>query len=233
MATGALKEEDTDRIDQLQFMRKVLGIVGGQLFVTFVIILGAAASGYGSPFWLFVTSFGCFITCICVYFSSLIALMCVPSLRHQAPVNYIMLFIFTISMSFMLAGITAWLSFQSVLLSIGVLMLTLCCLFGGVMMVPVKPKLILGLVIACLCAVLLQLIVGISLCFAGYITSGWYVFYCVLGIFICSILIYIDLVIVMLAGKYAMDEYIYCALLLYIDIVRLLLYLLMLFGKGK
>jgi FtsH-binding integral membrane protein len=37
----------------------------------------------------------------------------------------------------------------------------------------------------------------------------------------------------MLAGKYAMDEYIYCALLLYIDIIRLLLYLLMLFGKNK
>jgi len=41
------------------------------------------------------------------------------------------------------------------------------------------------------------------------------------------------LFIIMLAGKYAMDEYIYCAILLYIDIMRLLLYILMLFGKAK
>lgn len=147
--------------------------------------------------------------------------------------NYIMLFLFTLSMAFMLAGITAWLTFESVLLSIGVLMLTLCCLFAGVMLVPAKPKLIMGMIIAVICACFLQLIIGISLCFAGYIYSGWYVFYCVLGILITSILIYIDLVIVMLAGKYAMDEYIYCALLLYIDIIRMLLYILMLFGKSK
>jgi len=57
--------------------------------------------------------------------------------------------------------------------------------------------------------------------------------YCVLGILIASGLIYIDLFIIMLAGKYAMDEYIYCAILLYVDIMRLLLYILMLLGKGK
>lgn len=79
MATGAHKtEEDTDRLDQLSFMRKVLGIVGGQLLVTFVVILSAAASGYGSGFWLFCVSNGCFITSIFVYFSTMIALMCVP-----------------------------------------------------------------------------------------------------------------------------------------------------------
>ena len=34
-------------------------------------------------------------------------------------------------------------------------------------------------------------------------------------------------------GKVAVDEYIYGALLLYVDIIRLLLYILMIFGKGK
>lgn len=217
----------------MSFMRKVLGIVAGQLTLTFIICLGAAASGIGSPFWMFCTSLGCFITCVFLYFFSIIALLCSPGLRHSFPANYVMLFIFTISMSFMIAGCTAWLTFQSVLLSIGVLMITLMALFSAVMLVPVKPKLIMGMCIAAMAAIVLQLIVCISLCFAGYITSGWYVFYCALGIFICSILIYIDLVIVMLAGKFAKDEYIYCALRLYIDIIRLLLYILMLFGKGK
>lgn len=67
----------------------------------------------------------------------------------------------------------------------------------------------------------------------GYISNGMWIFYCILGILITSALIYFDLFIIMLAGKYAMDEYIYCALLLYVDIMRLLLYILMIFGKGK
>lgn len=46
-------------------------------------------------------------------------------------------------------------------------------------------------------------------------------------------LIYFDLFIIMMAGKYAMDEYIYCSVLLYVDIIRMLIYLLMIFGKAK
>jgi len=68
---------------------------------------------------------------------------------------------------------------------------------------------------------------------SGYISQGYWILYCTLGILIASALIYFDLFIIMLAGKYAMDEYIYCAILLYVDIMRLLLYILMLFGKGK
>jgi len=67
--------------------------------------------------------------------------------------------------------------------------------------------------------------------YAGF-EAAW-ILYCSLGVLICGILIYFDLVIIMLAGKYAMDEYIYCAILLYVDIIRMLIYLLMIFGKAK
>jgi FtsH-binding integral membrane protein len=67
---------------------------------------------------------------------------------------------------------------------------------------------------------------------SGY-DVGYWILYCTLGIIVSAGLIYLDVFIIMLAGKHAMDEYIYCALLLYIDIIRLLIYLLMLFGKGK
>ena len=63
--------------------------------------------------------------------------------------------------------------------------------------------------------------------------EGYWILYCTIGIIVSAGLIYLDVFIIMLAGKHAMDEYIYCALLLYIDIIRLLIYLLMLFGKGK
>ena len=82
-------------------------------------------------------------------------------------------------------------------------------------------------------AIFVQLIVCFSLVLSGYVSNGKWILYCVLGILIASGLIYFDLFIIMLAGKYAMDEYIYCAILLYVDIIRLLLYILMLFGKAK
>ena len=63
--------------------------------------------------------------------------------------------------------------------------------------------------------------------------EAMYILYCFIGILVAAGLIYLDVFIIMLAGKYAMDEYIFCALLLYLDIIRLLIYLLAAFGKGK
>ena len=161
------------------------------------------------------------------------ALLCSRNLRHSVPINYILLFMFTISMGFIFGGLTAYLTPGSVLLSIGVLVVTLLCIFATALCIPAKPAMFKGILIAIFAACFLQLIVCMTLIFSGFIASGWWIFYCILGIIIASLLIYVDLFIIMLAGKYAMDEYIYCAILLYIDIMRLLLYILMLFGKGK
>lgn len=157
--------------------------------------------------------------------------MCSRALRHNVPVNYIVLALFTASMAFMIAGITAYMSFEGVGLAILTLMITLVCLFGAFLFTPNKLAALRGVLIGIVAACVLQLVVCFSMLAAGYITDGLYIFYCILGVLIASGLIYIDLFIVMLAGKYAMDEYIYCALLLYIDIIRLLLYILMLFSK--
>jgi len=70
----------------------------------------------------------------------------------------------------------------------------------------------------------------IPLCIAGFYGGLW-ILYCFLGILIASGLIYFDLFIIMMAGKYAMDEYILCALILYLDIIRLFYYILLACGK--
>lgn len=168
-----------------------------------------------------------------MYLFSIIALLCSKNLRHSVPLNYIMLFVFTVSMGFIFAGLTAWLTAASVLLSIGVLVVTLLCLFGAALLIPAKPQVLKGIMIGVLAAVFLQLTLCLTMAFSGYITQGMWILYCMLGVLICSALIYFDLFIIMLAGKYAMDEYIFCAILLYVDIMRLLLYILMIFGKGK
>jgi len=48
----------------------------------------------------------------------------------------------------MIAGLTAYLTTASVLMAVGVLAGTLTCLFGAALMIPAKPKVLMGFVIA-------------------------------------------------------------------------------------
>lgn len=72
----------------------------------------------------------------------------------------------------------------------------------------------------------------IPLVITGSFEALW-ILYCFIGVLVSAGLIYLDVFVIMLMGKFAMDEYILGSLYLYIDIIRLLLYLLMIFGKGK
>ena len=240
----------TDDSDQMMFVRKVLGIVSGQLLISFIMLIGASVTpsdpancynvrvsyrdsicmnGFG---WL-STTVGCQITAFFVYIFTIVALLCSKNLRQSVPFNYILLFLFTVSMGFIFAGLTAWLTAQSVLISIGVLVVTLMCLFGAALLIKARAAVLKGILIGVLAAVFLQVTLCLTMVFSGYVGQGLWILYCTLGVLIASALIYFDLFIIMLAGKYAMDEYIYCAILLYVDIMRLLLYILMIFGKGK
>jgi len=184
-------------------------------------------------FGYFTTTLACQIPAFIIYIFSMIALLCSKNLRHSVPLNYIMLFIFTVSMGFIFSGLTAWLTAQSVLISIGVLVVVLLCLFAAALLIKAKAAVLKGILIGVVAALFLQLTLCISMAFSGYVPRGMWILYCTLGVLIASALIYFDLFIIMLAGKYAMDEYIFCAILLYVDIMRLLLYILMIFGKGK
>lgn len=180
----------------------------------------------------YVATTVCQISNIFIYLFSFIALMCSKGLRMAVPYNYIVLIVFTLSMSLMVGGWTAYLTPASVLMAFGVLALVLTCIFLAVLATPNMLKAAIGVLIGMFAAIMLELIITIPLMIAGAFEGIW-ILYCTVGVLISAGLIYIDLFIVMLAGKYAMDEYIYCALLLYIDIIRLLLYLLAIFGKGK
>lgn len=222
-------EKDEETADQMSFVRKVLGIVGFQLVITFAICIYASVS---IDFGIFCISPGVQITSFFVYIASFIALFCSRGLRFAVPLNYIALTIFTISMAFMVASLTAWLTYESVLLSIGVLALVLTCLWTAMLATPNPEKVIMGMLIGLLGAILFMFVITIPLCIMGFF-GGLCILWCFLGVLMSSALIYIDLFLIMIAGKVAKDEYILCALKLYIDIIRLLIYLLLIFGGGK
>jgi len=95
------------------------------------------------------------LTSVFMYLFTLIALLCSPNLRKSVPMNYIVLGLFTLSMAFMFAGITAWLTVKSVLISIGTLAITLICLFGAALIIPAKPKVVIGIAIGVFAACML------------------------------------------------------------------------------
>jgi FtsH-binding integral membrane protein len=95
--------------------------------------------GCMNSFGVFCQSVGCQVTSIIVYIMTICALLCSRNLRHSVPINYILLFMFTLSMGFIFGGLTAYLTPGSVLLSIGVLVVTLLCIFGTALCIPAKP----------------------------------------------------------------------------------------------
>jgi hypothetical protein len=88
-----------------------------------------------------------------VFLFSLIALLFYKRLRLSFPINYIVLLVFTTSLAFMIAGFTAWLTPISVVITTGVLALTLTCMFGACLVVPNKARAVEGLLVAMIAAV--------------------------------------------------------------------------------
>ena len=155
------------------------------------------------------------------------------NLRKQVPVNYLLLFMITASMGIMLAPLCVYFTPDSVLFSIGILCAAVVSLCSAALVTPISIKLVIYLLIGLCVGVFLQRIAVICLVATGFYSSYWYVVYGILGMGIAGILLFIDVIKVQLLGKVAVDEYILGALLLYLDIIRLLLYILMIFGKGK
>jgi len=81
--------------------------------------------------------------------------------------NYVVLFIFTFSMAFMVAGFTAYLTWQSVCMAISVLALVLTCIFFAILATPNMAKAAMGVMIGIFAAVMLELIVTIPMLIAG------------------------------------------------------------------
>jgi len=224
-----MTEKDEAREDQINFVRKVIGIVAAELAVTFAICIPAS---FSPSFGEFCASVGCQITAVFVYLFSFIALFCAPGLRKSVPMNYIVMTIFTASMGFMIGGWCNYLEGYSVLMAIGVLMIVLGCIFFSCLAIDNMAKAALKVCLGIIAACILQMVVMIPLALSGAF-EALYILYCFIGVLVSAGLIYLDVFIIMLAGKHAMDEYILCSLYLYIDIIRLLIYLLMIFGKGK
>ena len=221
-------EEQIQQKIRLGFIRKVYGIILFQLLITTLLIYYAMCS---KTLQIFMVSNPSFIyLCLAGVIFTEIPILCCQSAAHKVPLNYILLLIFTLSESYIIACTTIYYEPSSVFICAGITLgivigLTLYAIFS-------KTDLtVCGGALVSLSVILLILsIIGIfytSLFYQTLVNSC--------AVFLFSIYLIYDTQLVIGKNKkfISADDYIIGAMTIYIDIVTLFIKILMLFGKKK
>lgn len=114
--------------DQVNFVRKVLGIVAAQLTLTFVMCI---ASAYFAGFGNFMNRVDVGLYCLVGLIVSISMLVCTKACRFAVPWNYLLLLLATVCEAASVAALTAKFEVGAVLTAIFVLCITLVCLFAS------------------------------------------------------------------------------------------------------
>jgi FtsH-binding integral membrane protein len=160
---------------------------------------------------------------------SMIVLICSKNARESVPLNYILLFIFTLGETVVVAQLTALLEVTSVLLSILALVLICGTLFVSALFTKISATLFRNLIIAVVVAATMQLVLGLVMLIIGA-NQAEICLYATGGIFVVGFYILIDLVQIMTPSVISYDDYILGAMMLYVDIIRMFIYILMILG---
>jgi hypothetical protein len=178
--------------------------------------------------WFYWTSYGVFV-------ATYIILACIPSLRRLFPANFIVLLVFTLSLSYMTATISSYYDTEIVLITIGI---TACiCLSISLFAIQTKIDFTMcsGLIFA-----LFMLLFFCGITCAVFYGAGYYyymnVLYGGIAALVFSLLLVFDTQRV-IGGKnrhfvISPEEYITGAMELYVDIVYLFLIFLSCFANN-
>lgn len=216
----------TDQTIRRAFIRKVYSILMVQLLVTLAFI---TLIFYHKPTQVYIAAHPfLFILAIIAFLISMITLACCGEVRRKAPMNYVLLGVFTVAESFLLSMTACRYNSEEVVIAVGItaavaLGLTLFAMqtkwdftmMGG------------GLFVA----VLILMIFGFVACI--FQTKTLTLIYASLGAFIFSLYLIYDTQL-MLGGKHSYsispEEYIFAVLNLYLDIIQLFMHILTIIG---
>ncbi|XP_014248304.1 protein lifeguard 1-like [Cimex lectularius] len=218
-----------DKMIRLGFIRKVYSILFLQLAVTLGFITLFTFHEGTKRFIL--ANRGLSWVALIVLFVCLIAMSCCGDVRRKAPMNFILLGIFTLAQSFSLGCIVVVYSRDEVMLAVGIC--TAVTLALSIFAFQTKIDFTaMGSVL--FVSVIILMIFGIVLMFwHGKIAT---IVYGCLGALIFSLyIIYDTQKMIGKNHKYAIspEEYIFAALSLYLDIINLFLYILTIIGASR
>lgn len=211
------------------FIRKVYSILMVQLAITMAFIALLCYEPNTKRFVQQTPSL--FIVALIIMIVAMITLACCGEIRRKAPINFIMLFIFTIAEGFLLGVSASTYKQDAVLMAVGItaavcLALTLFAfqtkydftMMGGVLLVAVIILMVFGIVAIFVHNKIVQLV------------------YASLGALIFSIYLVYDTQL-MMGGKHkysiSPEEYVFAALNLYLDIINIFMYILAIIGHSR
>ncbi|CAG2111291.1 unnamed protein product [Medioppia subpectinata] len=218
----------TDKNIRRMFVQKVYSILSIQLFITFgitavVVLTPALKNWVRHNIWLYYVSY-------VVFFSLYITLMCCKGPRRNYPTNFILLGLFTIALSFMVAMICSFHDLTSVLIAAGIT--AVCCTAVSVLSFWTKfdfTRFGWALSIACLGL----FIMGICMIFIK--AKILYILYAGIGTVIFMLFLAYDTQLITGGKKYEIspEEYVMASIMLYVDIVYIFLMILQLVSSGR
>lgn len=214
--------------NRLGFIRKVYGILTVQMLITTLFVALTIWSKRIQEFQSKSTP--TMAVTFVVYFVSLYALACYPKISRRVPINYILLFLFTISMSYLVGFISSKYSTTIVITA---------ALLTALMMVGLTTYACYTKTDFTMCG---GLLFSMSFVFIGMIFVGIFVsskfYHAVISAFalvLFSMYIIYDtqLIVGKHSQKFMIDDYILAALTLYLDVINLFLTILKILGSLK
>jgi FtsH-binding integral membrane protein len=221
---GFSSKEEVTKMMRLGFIRKVYGILSLQLAIT----VSLMSLAFIPSFKVFLqTHMELFWVAMVLSLIIIIPLVCFKQLARGFPQNYILLFLWTLCESYMLATAVSFYDPQIVMLA-GVLTFGVTASLTIYACTTKTDFTVCGGFLFCCVAILFMW--GMFCIIFGFIANT---LYCVLGLIVYSLYLIYDTQLVMgkFGSEFDIDDYVYAALNIYIDIIQIFLYILQILGR--
>ncbi|XP_060731579.1 protein lifeguard 3 [Tachysurus vachellii] len=212
------------------FIRKVYLILASQLLFTTSII---AVFTFVDPVRLFVTKNpAIYFVSLAVFFVIYLVLVCCENARRRFPLNLVLLFIFTLAMSYMTGTISSYYDTKTVFLAMGIT--ALVCVAVTVFSFQTKVDFTSCTGLFCVLSIVLLITGIITAIVLSFQYIRWlHMLYSALGAIFFTLFLAYDTQLLLGNRSLSLspEEYIFGALSLYTDIIQIFLFLLQITGR--
>ena len=212
---------------RMGFVRKVFGILTAQLVLTAAGVVGAVQGGQDYQDF-YKRHIELIVIALVVYMVCLYALGCYKSVSRSVPINYILLFLFTGAMTYMVSGVVTL--YEPKVVMIAAIMTA--AMTVGLMLYAATTKEDFTLCGGIVWVLVIVVLVGIISSF--YLQNRLVQIFlsCIMIILLSFFIVYdMQLILGDKRGKFEIDDYVFAAMMIYVDIIRLFLEILKLLGK--
>uniref|UniRef100_A0A3B1KIB0 Protein lifeguard 3-like n=1 Tax=Astyanax mexicanus TaxID=7994 RepID=A0A3B1KIB0_ASTMX len=214
------------------FIRKVYLILAAQLTVTASIV---AVFTFVDPVRLFVIKYpAIYWASFAVYFVTYLVLVCCEKPRRRVPWNLLLLFVFTLAMSYMTGTLASYFDTKAVFLALGIT--AVVCIAVTIFSFQTKVDFTSCTGLLCVLGVVVLVTGIITTIVLSFQYVPWlHMLYAAIGAIAYTLFLayHTQVLIGNRSHTLSPEEYIYAALSLYVDIVQIFIFLLQITGSSS